>query len=108
MRSTVSAIRTNEFDEVVGTWAGGRIGTVRGIRTGAAGFGAISFAKSAIAHLNLPTTFIYREMLKQIAEFFKTGKAPIDVNTTVEIVSFIAAAAASVANHGMPSAVRSL
>ncbi|MFO0937711.1 MAG: Gfo/Idh/MocA family oxidoreductase [Gemmataceae bacterium] len=99
---SVTAVRTEEFDEAVGTWKGGRIGTVRGIRTGASGFGAVSFAKSAITHFDLPTTYIYRELLKQVAEFFKTRKAPIEIGTTVEIVSYIEAAAKSVANHSMP------
>jgi virulence factor len=104
--TSVTAVRTKEFDEVVGTWQGGRIGTVRGIRTGASGFGAVSFAKNAITHLSLPSTFIYRELMKQIVTFAQTGKAPLDIGVTLEIVSFIEAGIASVANHGMPSGVK--
>lgn len=104
---SVTAVKTKDFDEVVGTWADGRIGTVRGIRKGAAGFGAVAFASKSITHLSMPTTFIYRELLKHIVEFFKTGKAPFDVATSVEIVAFIEAGLSSVANHGMPAEVKS-
>jgi hypothetical protein len=98
---SVSAIRTNEFDEVVGSWKDGRIGTVRGIRTGAASYGAIAFAKSAVTNLTLPATFIYREMLKQVIACFQTKRSPLDIAITLEMVTFIETATASVANHGI-------
>jgi hypothetical protein len=46
------------------------------------------------------TSFIYRELLKQIVAFFKTGKPPVEPATTIEIMAFIEAANKSGANHG--------
>jgi virulence factor len=46
------------------------------------------------------TKYIYRELLKKIVEMFATGKPPLDVGVTLELVAFIEAANRSGANHG--------
>ena len=74
--------------------------TVRGIRDGASGYGFTAFAEKGIKAVTVGTTFIYRELLKKIVEFFKTGKSPVEPATMIEIMAFIEAANKSGANHG--------
>ena len=87
-------------DVVTGTWADGRIGTVRGIRAGKADFGFVAFAEKAVTAVTVGTKDIYRELLKKVVEMFATGKSPLAIRETLEIVAFIEAANKSGANHG--------
>lgn len=96
----VWCVRQKDVDVVTANWKDGRVATVRGIRAGAAGFGFTAFAQKAVTTAVVPTTFIYRELLKQVVATFATGKSPLDVAVTLEIVAFIAAANTSGANHG--------
>jgi hypothetical protein len=88
---------------VVGRWRDGRIGTVRGIREGAAPMGVTVFAEKGVRTVPLETKFIYRELLKQIVTFFETGRPPIPLSHTVEIVAFMEAALHSAHNEGQPT-----
>jgi virulence factor len=85
---------------VMGRWEDGRIGTVRGIRTGAAPFGVTFFAEKGVRTLALDTKVIYRELLRQIVHFFETGRSPVPLTVSVEIVAFIEAALHSAENSG--------
>ena len=87
-------------DVVTGTWADGRIGTVRGLRAGKADFGFVAFAEKAVTAVTVGTKDIYRELLKKVVALFATGKSPLDIRETLEIVAFIEAANKSGANHG--------
>jgi virulence factor len=89
----------------VGRWRDGRIGSVRGIRTGAAPFGTTVFAEKAVRTLALDTKYIYRELLRQIVAFFESGRPPIPLSHTVEIVMFMEAALHSANNGGAPAAL---
>lgn len=93
-------------DLATGTWKDGRIASIRGIRTGRSGFGVMVFAEKEIKPLTLPTTNIYRELLKRIVSMFETGKSPLAPAETLEIIAFIEAANQSGANHGAPVAVK--
>jgi hypothetical protein len=84
----------------VGRWRDGRIGTVRGIRSGAAPFGVTLFGEKAVRTITPETKFIYRELLKQIITFFETRRPPIPLSHTVEIVAFMEAALHSASNSG--------
>jgi hypothetical protein len=88
---------------VMGRWRDGKIGTVRGIRTGAAPFGVTLFADKAVRTIDLDTRFIYRELLRQIVAFFETGRQPFPLSQTVEIVAFIEAALHSADHRGEPA-----
>ena len=87
-------------DLVTGQWKDGRVATVRGIRDGASSYGFVGFAEKGIKPVTVGTSVIYRELLKQIVEFFKTEKSPVEPAVMLEIVAFIEAANASSANHG--------
>lgn len=96
----VSCIHETGVDVVTGHWKDGRVATLRGIRTGASGYGFAAFAEKAIQSVTVKTDFIYRELLKRVVEFFKSGKSPVEPATTIEIMAFIEAANRSGANHG--------
>lgn len=89
-----------------GTWADGRVASVRGTRAPASGFGFTAFAEKGVQAVSVGTKFIYRELLKKVVEMFKTGKAPLDIAETIELVAFIAAANKSGANHGAVETVK--
>lgn len=93
-------------DVATGHWKDGRMATIRGIRSGKAGFGAVVFGTKEIKPLPLPATYIYRELLKRIVTMFETGKPPIDPAVSLEIVAFIEAANKSGSNHGAPETVK--
>jgi hypothetical protein len=96
----VLCVHEKSTDLVTGHWSDGRIGTVRGIREGANGYGFTAFAEKSIRTVNVKTEMIYRELLKKVVEFFKTGQSPVPPATMIEIVAFIEAANKSGANHG--------
>jgi hypothetical protein len=96
----VTCIHEEGADVVTGQWQDGRLAGVRGIRAGKSDYGFLAFTKSGVQSVALDTRFIYRELLKKIVEFFETGKAPVDIGVTIEIVAFIEAAFKSGNNHG--------
>ncbi len=53
----------------------------------ASGYGFTGFSEKGIQTVTVGTKFIYRELLKKIVEMFKTGKSPLDVAETIEIVA---------------------
>jgi virulence factor len=83
-----------------GHWKDGRVASVRGIRAGKSDYGAVAFTEKGVLPVPIGTTYIYRELLKQIVEMFKTGKSPLDIHETLEIVGFIEASRKSAMNHG--------
>lgn len=93
-------------DVVTGQWADGRVATLRGIRSGASGYGFVGFSEKGIQQVTVGTKFIYRELLKRVVEMFKTGKSPLPIAETIEIVGFIEAANRSGANHGAGETVK--
>jgi predicted dehydrogenase len=96
----VTCLHEKDVDVVTGHWKDGRVATVRGTRSGAGRYGFTAFAEKAVTTVPVATTFIYRELLKQVVAFFKTGKPPVEPATTTEIMGFIEAANKSGANHG--------
>lgn len=103
---SVTCTSQKGVDVVTGTWKDGRVATVRGIRDGKADFGFTAFAEKAIQTTTVPTKFIYRELLKKVVETFQSGKAPLNIAETLEIVAFIEAANRSGANHGRLETVK--
>lgn len=87
---SVSRTYRDGTDLTVGVWSDGRIGTVRGIRTGASNIAGTAFGTKGIAPLG-PFSG-YEPLVKQIVTFFETGKVPVSPAETLEIFSFIEAA----------------
>ena len=87
---SVQTQHTTDFDTYIGEWEGGRIGTLRGIRKGADGFGGVVFTQDKIVQLGAFRG--YSPLLKQIISFFETGQTPVKREETLAICKFIDAA----------------
>jgi hypothetical protein len=96
----VSCHHEKGADVVVGQWRDGRLATLRGLRDGAKPYGFLAFTDRAVQHVELKTTYIYRELCKQIVKFFETKKPPVEVTTTIEMMAFMESALKSAGNHG--------
>jgi hypothetical protein len=103
---TVWAVTEEGADVVTGRWKDGRTGTLRGIRTGAGGYGCTVFGEKKIVPVMIGTGFIYRELLKRIVQMFETGRSPLDPRETLEIVAFMEAALHSAKENGTPKPLR--
>lgn len=96
----VNAATTGDVDVVTGYWDDGRVGTVRGIRKGAAGYGFTAFCEKRVVQSTIDAGYIYAGLLGAITTMFQTGVAPIDIRETLEITAFIECALESVARDG--------
>ena len=96
----VSCVYDKGAEVTTGHWKDGRIASVRGIRDGKGDYGAVAFTEQGVMRVPIGTSYIYRDLLKQIVEMFKTGKSPLDPAVTLEIVGFIESARKSAMNHG--------
>jgi virulence factor len=102
---TVWCVFDEKQEVVCGRWSDGRIGTVRGIRTGRSGYAFTAFCEKKLDHVPIGTGTIYRELLKRIVPMFETRKAPLEISETLEIIRFIEAALESKAKDGAPVAL---
>lgn len=103
---TVSRLQTEGTDLAAGVWKGGRIGTFRGLRQGASGYGATVFGAKGIA----PSGGYggYEPLVVEIARFFRTGKPPVSAEETIEIFAFMEAADESKRQGGKPVTIESV
>jgi hypothetical protein len=103
---TVSRFQTEDTEFCVGLWEGGRIGTVRGLRSSEHSYGGTVFAEKKIEYL--PMNQSYEPLVKAIALFFAAGRAPVPQDETIEIYAFMSAAEQSKAQGGKPVSVADL
>jgi predicted dehydrogenase len=102
-------------DAVVGHWKDGRIGIVRGTRDSAQTYGQVVFGPKAIvtapepantaSNASAPKRSSYYGLLVAIVDFFRTGKSPVPIDETLEIMAFMEAADLSKARNGAPVAI---
>jgi predicted dehydrogenase len=110
----VTRTHTEGADVVVGEWKDGRIGLVRAIRDGASAYGQVVFGPKAVVSAapetaaSNPKRSSYHGLVQQIVEFFRTGKAPVPIDETVEIMAFMEAADVSKSRNGAPVALEEL
>ncbi|MBN2294197.1 MAG: Gfo/Idh/MocA family oxidoreductase [Pirellulales bacterium] len=96
---TVARTSSDAADVAVGQWKDGRIGIFRGHRPyGKAGF--LVFGSKG-NHMDGHDGG-YPMLLREIVKFFKTGKAPVPPEETLELFAFMSAADESKANGGVP------
>lgn len=89
----VSCAFDKEIGEVnSGKWSDGRVGVMRGTRQGAHSYGFVAWGESEVRTSGINTAYIYRELCKEQVKLFQTGKPPIDINETIELVCFMDAA----------------
>ncbi len=102
----VARTQTDGTELVVGVWTGGRIGTFRGLRQGHAAYGATVFGSRGIAPAG---NFAgYEPLVVEIVKFFKTRKAPVNAEETIEIFAFMEAADESKRQGGKPVSIESV
>jgi predicted dehydrogenase len=97
---TVQRTSTAEFDVVTGTWNGGRVGTLMGLRTKATPHQVIVFGSKAVAQQKSGGN--YAPLLREIMKFFQTGIAPVPPEETIEMFAFMEAADESKRQGGKP------
>lgn len=85
-----------------GKWKDGRIASLRGIRSGASGYGFTAFCEKKVANVPMGTQYIYRELLKKVVEMFQMKRTPLDPEISLEIVAFIEGALQSSQSGGAP------
>lgn len=97
---SVTRCTSEGTDVVVGTWNDGRLGTFRGLRAGKRDYGATAFGDKGIA----PTGSFggYEPLVVEIARFFRTGKPPVAIAESLEIIAFMEAADESKRRGGVP------
>lgn len=101
---SVARISTDKGDLASGTWSGGRIGMVHGIRGGKVVYGVKVFGTKGVAEY--PAGGAYPEIVTEIIKFFQTGVAPVPPETTTEIMAFMEAADESKRLGGAPVSIQ--
>lgn len=86
----VTRTGTEGTDIVTGKWKDGRVGTFRGTRTGKHDYGGTAYGEKG--NMILGPFKAYDSLLDRIIEFFRTGKAPVTAEETLEIYTFMEAA----------------
>jgi virulence factor len=98
----VSVISNDGAEVVTGRWADGRLGTVRGSRTGSTAYGFTAFCEYGVASGPVSTRFAYRNLLQAIVRSVETGTPAISLESSLAVVTFIAAALKSEQLGGVP------
>jgi predicted dehydrogenase len=91
---SVTATTSEDHDFIVGKWNDGRIGTLRGNRLGNNTFGATLHTVSSTNYVNAyshPKPG-YASLLENLMSMLNSGKTPVDIEETLEIIRFIEAA----------------
>lgn len=95
---SVNRMSSEGTDVVVGLWDDGRIGTIRGARTGKAPYGGQAVTDKGVVSTGEYQG--YEGLLKEILKFFKTRIPPVTEKETLEIFTFIEAADISKSKGG--------
>jgi hypothetical protein len=98
----VRCVSNAQSDLVTGVWADGRIGTVRGTRSGNYEMhGLVHFEKTTAA-VNVQTQVkpFYASLTEAYLAFFQGGPVPVEPEETIEMMRFIEAANESSAAGG--------
>jgi predicted dehydrogenase len=82
-----------DFDITTGTWKDGRVGVFRGVKKG--DYKPIVKVWGTEGTVETDKGFSYDGLVRTMAEFFHTRKAPIDPQETLEIIEFMTAAQVS-------------
>jgi hypothetical protein len=82
------------------------VGTFRGIRAGRSDYGATVFGSKGIVPGGGDVG--YQPLVVEICKFFRTGKAPVTTEETIEIYAFMEAADESKRQGGKPVTIESV
>jgi hypothetical protein len=90
---SVRAISLPDADLLVGVWEDGRLGSIRGNRFGQSAFGFTLWTEKTVRWgLAAAEPPYYACLLRQVIPFFQTGRAPVSLDETIEVVAFLEAA----------------
>ncbi len=98
---SVTRTRGDDTDVIVGTWSGGRTGTLVALRTKplphkVTVFGTVGSAEQKTGKDD------YAPLIQQVVQFFQTGISPVPAEETIEILAFMEAADESKRHGGIP------
>ena len=99
----VTRVSTPSAEIVVGVWKDGRVGTFRGIKSGATGYGGTAYTTKGIQQIGPYGG--YRPLVVAIVKCFRSGKPPISAAESLEIYAFMEAADESKRQDGKAVAV---
>jgi len=100
--TAVTATSSNDAEVVTGRWSDGRIGTVRGTRTGATRYGFTAFCEHAVVNQTVSTRYAYRNLCRAILQSLESGEPAVSHTSNLEVIRFVAAAIASEGQGGQP------
>jgi len=103
---SVARIQAADADVLTGVWKDERVGTYRGLRRNKEEFGAVAFGTKGIVFAGKWDG--YEQLCVEIGRFFKTRKAPVAPEETIELMAFMEAADESKRQGGAPVALRSV
>jgi Oxidoreductase family, NAD-binding Rossmann fold len=102
----VVRVASGDTDVAVGTWSGGRTGTLMGLRTGATPHRVILFGTKSVTEQK--GSGDYAPLIREIVRFLQTGVAPVSLDETVEMFAFMEAADESKRRGGSPVDIQEL
>lgn len=97
---SVTRTHTEGTDVVTGIWEGGKVGTLIGTRASKTVYGVKVFGSKGVVEEKAGGA--YPELMAEMMQFFRTKKAPVPPETTIEIFAFMAAADESKRLGGAP------
>jgi predicted dehydrogenase len=101
---TVVRTHTPDTDVVTGTWSGGRVGVLYGLRSQPQPHKVILFGSNGFAEQQQGNDS-YAPLVREIMQFFKTGTPPVEAEETVEMFAFMEAADESKRRGGQPVSI---
>lgn len=103
---TVTRIATPDTDVVTGVWSGGKVGTLRGLRNASSPHKVIVFGSKAVAEQQGGGG--YAGLVREIMQFFQSGKPPVNPKETIEMFAFMEGADESKRQGGCPVSIPEL
>lgn len=91
---SVQAVREELHDVVVGRWADGRIGCMRGNRSGNSGFGGVIHRSSRndVFSISAGSKPFYASLLEKVVAFFRGEDVLVPAPEMLEVIAFLEAA----------------
>jgi predicted dehydrogenase len=119
---SVRCVSTPYAESITGVWKDGRVGTFRGIKQGKVKYSATVFGDAGVSTAGIyghgapvqgmvPTKdrYVgYESIAVEIAKFVKGGPAPVSPEETIEVFTFMDAAAQSKAKGGEPVTIQAV
>ena len=105
---TVSTTWSEEAEVVTGVWSDGRIGTVRGNRTGVTSYGFVAYCEDGVISETVSTRFAYRNLCREIVRTFESGQPSVSHESNLDVVRFVLSSLQSERSGGQPVSLRDI